>query len=338
MVKRLRGPQKAAILLLTLGEDGAAEVMKNLTEDEIREVSRYMTDFVQVTPQDLDRVANEFYLVAEKARILPGSPTTKTEYLRKILGKALGEDKADQVVGGLVKDRPKSRLEQLKWHDPKTIADFISEEHPQVIAVILSNLGDSQLAQSVMSELPGNMQMDVLTRFARIRDIPQEWLDEIESSLVEEMGSAELKDQPEEDAVGRVADVLEAADKPAEESLIRHLAERDPELAGKIRDRMFQFEDVIKIDNYGIQLILKAITGEDLVLALKLADESLQRHFIRNLSTESAQRVEEALQSLGALPIARVETAQKRIASVARSLIEKGEIFPLQRSKKPADS
>lgn len=333
MSKRLRGPQKAAILLLSLGEEDAAEVMKNLSEDEIREVSQYMTQFEQVTPDDLDRVASEFYLVAEKARFLPENPTTKTEFLRKILGKALGGEKADEMVSGLVENRPDSRLEQLKWHNPRTIANFIADEHPQVIAVILANLGDPALAQEVMEELPPEMQMDVLTRYARLKDIPQEWLDEIEASLSEEMPLAR---PPEKDEMGveKMADVLEAADKPVEESLIAHLATRNPELAERIKKRLFQFSDLLKIDNYGIQLVLRNTSGEDLVVALKLADEALKSHLLRNLSTNSAENVEESLQSLGPLPVSRIEAAQKRLAQTARVLIEKGEIFPLERKKK----
>ena len=189
MATPLSGPQKAAILLLSLGEEAAAEVIKNLSEDEIKAVTQYMSRFDRVTPKDVDRVMNEFYRVAEKGRFLPAPPQTKIEYLKKILARAVGDEQADKTVQGLVERKPESAFETLRWHDPTTIAEFLAGEHPQIIAVILANLGDPHLAQEVIAALPEDMQQDILTRYARIRTIPDEWLQEIEASLNEDLAA-----------------------------------------------------------------------------------------------------------------------------------------------------
>ncbi|HKJ00437.1 MAG TPA: flagellar motor switch protein FliG [bacterium] len=336
MATRLSGPQKAAILLLSLGEEAAAEVIKNLSEDEIKEVSQYMARFQHVTPSDVDRVMNEFYLVAEKGRFLPAPPETKMEYLKKILARAVGEEQATQTVQGLVERKPESPFEELRWHDPQTIASFLAGEHPQVIAVILANLGDPSLAQAVIAALPDDMQRDILTRYARIRVIPDEWLEEIEASLSQDIAASRARPAPAPAGEQRVASVLSASAQPMEDLLIEHLRGKNPELAERISKRMFSFADLIKIDNYGVQLILKRTPGDDLVLALKIADEPLSRHLMRNMSEDAARKIQEAIDGLGPTPVTRIEAAQKRIANTARVLIENGEIYPLER--RPATS
>jgi flagellar motor switch protein FliG len=331
MATRLSGPQKAAILLLTLGEDAAAEVIKNLSDEEIREVSQYMTRFQHIRPADVDRVMNEFYLVAEKGRFLPAPPETKIEYLKKILARAVGEEQAARTVQGLVERKAESSFEQLRWHDPQTIASFLAAEHPQVIAVILANMGDPQLAQEVMAALPEDMQQDILTRYARIRSIPDEWLEEIEASLSQDLAASRTRPAPGPAGEERVAGVLGAASQPMEDLLIEHLRAKNPELAERISRRLFSFADLIKIDNYGVQLILKRTPGDDLVLALKLVDEPLSRHLFRNMSEDAARKIQEAIEGLGPTPVSRIEAAQKRIANTARVLIESGEIYSLER-------
>lgn len=336
MATRLSGPQKAAILLLSLGEDAAAEVIKNLSAEEVKEISQYMTRFQHVTPGDVDRVMNEYYLVAEKGRFLPAPPETKIEYLKKILARAVGEEQAAQTVQGLVERKPESPFEELRWHDPQTIANFLAGEHPQVIAVILANMGDPTLAQAVIAALPEDMHKDILTRYAQIRSIPGEWLEEIETSLGQDMAASRTRPAPASVGEQRVVNMLGSTPQPMEDMLIEHLRAKNPELAERIGRRIFSFADLIKIDNYGIQLILKRTPGDDLVLALKIADEPLSRHLMRNMSDDAARKIQEAIDGLGPTPVTRIEAAQKRIANTARVLIESGEIYPLER--RPATS
>lgn len=336
MARRLNGPQKAAILLLALGEESAAEVLKNLSEEEIEELTVYMTRIEEVTPQDVTRVTNEFYLVAEKAHFLPSPPETRVQYLKKVLARAMGDAKADEVVDGLVKAGSGSALERLKWHDPGTIAAFIGEEHPQVIAVILANLGDAQLARAVLECLPEPVQQDVVPRLAKLRTIPTDWLEEIEKSLTEQAAPS-AADPAHDVGPQRVASMLNATTRATESRWLSHIQRQDPALADRIREHLFPFEDFIKVDNYGMQKVLARTPGDDIVLALKLADEPIRKHFLRNLSPPAAATIEQALDELGPTPVASIEAAQRRIATIAKEMADKGELFVLERKKpKPA--
>lgn len=332
MARRLSGPQKAAILLLALGEESAAEVLKNLSDDEIQDLTVYMTRVGDVTPQDVTRVTSEFYLVAEKARFLPSPPETKVQYLKKVLAKAMGEAKAQEVVDGMVKAGTGSALERLKWHDPATIAAFIADEHPQVVAVILANLGDAQLARSVLEALPEEMQRDVVPRLAKLRSIPSDWLEEIDKSLTERTAPS-AADPAHDIGPQRVASMLNATSRATESRWLGHIRRQDPALAERIRDHLFPFEDFIKVDNYGMQKVLARTPGEDIVLALKLADDNVKKHFLRNLAPQAAATIEQALMELGPTPVAEIEAAQRRIATLAKEMADKGELFVLERKK-----
>lgn len=333
MAARLKGAQKAAILLLSLGEDAAAEVIKNLSEDDLQALAPHLGNFDRVTPADVERVAREFYLAAEKGRFLPSAPETKTAYLKNILNRALGEEKSGQLVAGMLQPPAGGRLEQLKWHDPSVIAQFLSGEHPQVIAVIAANLGDPDLTQQVISALPEGLRQEVLTRLLRLREISSEWVEEIEASLEEEM-QAQGKAHPQEDSsTERVAGVMNAAPRELENTVMRHIESQDPQLAGKIRSQMFPFEDFLKVDNPGIQRVVEQATNEDLVLALGTADEPLRRHFLQNLSTENSKALEQAIAAHGPMRLSQIEAAQKRLSNIARELAAQGHLKVLKRNR-----
>ena len=333
MAARLKGTQKAAILLLSIGEDAAAEVMKNLSEEEVNTLAGELGKFEDVTPTDVDRVANEYYLAAEKGRFLPAAPETKTAYLKKILARALGPDKSEALLNVMVDAKPSGPLEQLKWHDPATIAQYISGEHPQVIAVIAANLGDPALTEQVIAALPEELRRDVLMRLVRLREISSEWVDEIEASLEEEMRSVPQAASERDASSNRVAGVLNAASGPLERAAMNHIASQDPRLASTIKAQMFPFEDFIKVDNYGMQKVLARVTNEDLVLALRTAGEGLRRHFLRNLSAENAAALRRTIENPGPLRVSDMEAAQKRLSNIARELAERGELIVLEKRK-----
>lgn len=330
MASRLTGSQKAAILLLSLGEESAAEVIKNFTEEEVLAVTRTMSRFQEITAEDVARVTAEFYLLAERTRQLPAAPETKTQYLKKILAKALGEEKSRAIVDGLTGSQAAGALERLRWHDPATIAEFVSGEHPQVIAVILANLGDSGLAQAAIAALPAPLQSDVVARLARLRAIPDDVLKEVEESLGEQMAA---RGAPAGVGAQKVAGMLSSAPRRVEQSLMGQLHRSDPGVADQVREQMFLFEDFLKVDNQGLQKVLARTAGEDLVLALKLADEALRRHFLHNMSEQSARDVAAAVEALGPTPVALIEAAQKRICATARQLAQQGGLNVLERRK-----
>jgi flagellar motor switch protein FliG len=333
MAARLKGAQKAAILLLSLGEDAAAEVIKNLSEDDLQTLAPHLGNFDRVTPADVERVAREFYLAAEKGRFLPSAPETKTAYLKNILNRALGEKKSGQLVAGMLDSPAGGRLEQLKWHDPSVIAQFLSGEHPQVIAVIAANLGDPDLTKQVISALPDGQRQEVLTRLLRLHEISSEWVEEIEASLEEEMQGQGTPDPQNDASTKRVAGVMNAAPRQLEDAIMTHIESQDPQLAGKIRSQMFPFEEFLKVDNPGIQRVLEQATNEDLVLALGSADQSLRRHFLRNLSTENSKALEHAISAYGPMRLSDIEAAQKRLSNIARELAAQGRLKVLKRNR-----
>ena len=333
MAARLKGAQKAAILLLSLGEDAAAEVIKNLSADDVNALAPHLGNFENVTPGDVERVALEFYRAAEKGRFLPATPETKTAYLKKILVRALGEEKSQALVEGMQETSSTGRLEQLKWHDPATIAQFISGEHPQVIAVIAANLGDPALTQQVIAALPEGLRQNVLTRLLRLHEISSEWVEEIEASLEEEMRSDDAPESGREAGANRVAGVMNAASRQLEHSVMNHIQAQDPKQAGEIRSRMFPFEEFIKVDNPGMQKVLARVTNEELVLALSTADEGLRRHFLRNLSAENAATLEQAISGFRPARLSDIEEAQKRLSNIARELAQRGELSVLKRNR-----
>ena len=339
MSEKLSGARKAAILLLSLGEEAASEVLKNLTEVEIREVTRQMRTFEDISQAQVQRVANEYYMLAERGRFLPGSPETKTAFLRRILGRAMGEEEAERIIEGVLENKNVGELERLQWHDPATIAEFVSGEHPQVMAVILANLGDPDLTRMVLEALPDHLRPEVLARLLRIREVSEEWIEEIESSLEEEINQTEKAHGENEDsgssagASDRVAGVLNATSSGMQQTILDHIEKQDPALAAKIRNQMFPFEEFIKVDHFSIQKVLERCTNQDLVYALRTADDGLRRHFFRNLSPENAKSLAEAIEGFGPIRISEIEAAQNRLSNIARELAVQGELHLLQRRK-----
>ena len=326
---RLSGPRKAAILLLTLGEDAAAEVLKQLSDDEVRAVMRFMSQFQDVTPQDVERVVNEYFARSQGPSLPSAPPETKLSYLQKVLGKALGETRSAEVVQGLLAAPPGGALDRLKWHAPRTIARFIAKEHPQVIAVILATMEEPGLADRVLGELPSAMQADVAQRLAGLKTISPEWVNDIQETLADAMLPAARAMTEQEVGPQRVAEVLTTGSRAMETAILAHIEQKDPALAERIRGQMFRFEDFLRLDNLGLQRILGRCSTRDLVLALRLADDDLREHIYRNLSTNNARMIQQELDNLGPMRVSEIEQAQLRLIAIARELMDKGEVVAL---------
>ena len=326
---RLSGPRKAAILLLTLGEDAAAEVLKQLSDEEVRAVTRFMAQFQDVTPQDVERVVNEYFMRQQNSGISNAPLETKLQYMQKVLGKAMGEDRATGLVQGMLAAPPGGALEQLKWHAPSTIAGFVAKEHPQVIAVILATMDEPGLADRVLAELPSALQSDVTQRLAGLKTISPEWVNDIQETLADKLLPA-VRDAAERGAgPERVAEVLTTGPRAMETAILSHIEQKNPALAEKIRGAMFRFEDFIRIDNLGLQKVLGRSSMRDLVLALRLAGDDLREHVYRNLSTNNAKLIREELDNLGPTRVSEIEQAQQRLVSIARDLMDKGEVIAI---------
>lgn len=324
-VGKLTGPKKAAILLLALGEEGSAEVLKNLEDREIQQVGYYMARFTDVSPEELDNVLEEFY---RKAAMQDQGVTINAsgDFVKNALTKALGDDKAKMLVDNLQSSADEGSLDSLKWLEPKMVASHIMNEHPQTIALILAHLEEPEQTAQVLKELPENLQADVTYRMAILESIPPGVIKEIEEVLSKELKASGASSAAKV-GVEAVAEMLNTMDKTTESRILATIEESNPDLAEQIRELMFTFEDLVLVDPSGMQTILKEVPQADLVLALKTASDAVKEHIYSNMSERAADMVRDDLDALGPVRVADVDVAQQKIVKSARKLEEEGKII-----------
>ncbi|MDH5560876.1 MAG: flagellar motor switch protein FliG [Deltaproteobacteria bacterium] len=324
-VGKLTGPKKAAILLLALGEDGSSDIMKNLEDREIQQVGYYMTRFTDVAPEELDSVLEEFY--RKSAMQDQGfSINASGDFVKNALTKALGDDKAKDLVDNLQSSIDEGSLDSLKWLEPKVIAGFIMNEHPQTISLILAHLEDPEQTAMVVKELPENLQADVAYRMAILEGIPPGVIKEIEEVLARELKSSGAASTAKVGGIEAVAEMLNTMDKSTESRILATIEESNPDLAEQIRELMFTFEDLVLVDPNGVQAILKDTPQNELVLALKTASDAVKEHIFGNMSERAADMVRDDLETLGAVRVADVDLSQQKMVKTARRLEEEGKI------------
>ena len=325
-VGKLTGPKKAAILLLALGEEGASDVLKNLEDREIQQVGYYMARFTDVAPEELDNVLEEFY---RKAAMQDQGVTINAsgDFVKNALTKALGDDKAKDLVDNLKSSTDEGSLDSLKWLEPNMIAGFIVNEHPQTIALILAHLDDPEQTAMVLKELPENLQADVTYRMAILEAIPPGVIKEIEEVLAKELKATGAASTAKVGGVESVAEMLNTMDKSTESRILATIEESNPDLAEQIRELMFTFEDLVLVDPNGMQTILKEVPQNDLVLALKTASDAVKEHIFSNMSERASDMVRDDLDALGPVRVADVDIAQQKLVKVARKLEEEGKII-----------
>lgn len=322
----LIGPQKAAILFLSLGEDIASEVLKNLEDHEIQKITSYMTQLTNISPEDMQMVLDEFCHRTSSGAI---SPKEGENYIKRVIAKALGERRADEIIkeidSGFKGDRPSFHA-SIRKLDPKALAVLISNEHPQVISVILAHLPSERAAQ-VVTLLPESLRMEVIFRFSRTESITAEVLEVIDEILQKKLGSIGSKERQNLGGVQKVADVLNQMDKASQEFLLEQLGEREPTLADEIRQLMFSFEDLTLLDNRSIQTLLKEISNQELAMALKAASEAIKNLFFKNMSERAANMLKEDMEVMGPVRLKDVESTQQNIVRSARKLEQEGKII-----------
>ena len=324
-VGKLTGPKKAAILLLALGEDGSAAVIKNLEDREIQQVGYYMARFTDVAPEELDNVLEEFYRkVAMQDQGV--SINASGDFVKNAISKALGDDRAKELVDNLRSSTDEGGLDSLKWLEPKMIAGFIMNEHPQTIALILAHLEDPEQTAVVISALPENLQADVTYRMAILESIPPGVIKEIEEVLAKELKNSGASATAKVGGIEAVAEMLNTMDKSTEARILATIEESNPDLAEQIRELMFTFEDLVLVDPNGMQMLLKEVPQNELVLSLKTASDALKEHIFSNMSERAADMVRDDLESMGAVRVADVDAAQQKMVKVARKLEEEGKI------------
>jgi flagellar motor switch protein FliG len=311
------GIEKAAIFLMSIGEDAAAEIMKNLEMRQVNLITTCMSRLKAVKKQDVDEILKEV-----KGKINNGGvQISGGEYVRKILKKGLGEDKAGKILECAAKE---ASLDGLKWVDPKILAKFLVTEHPQTVALVLSLLETVQAAE-VLSHLPEHMKEDVVKRIAITENIPESAINEIEEVLIGQLDMKKGKGR-KVGGIMAVAEILNHCDRLTEQTILEKMEKEDQKLAESIRQLMFVFEDLIQVEDRGIQVILKEVQTEDLSLALKTASNSLKDKIFKNMSQRAAQILKDEMELKGPAKVSEVEKAQQNIVKIARKLETEGKI------------
>jgi len=320
MATPLSGEQKAAILLKAIGEDAAALVMKSLDPKEIRRLGASMNATANITREEESVVIDEF----EKASANGDVAFHGKEYIRAILSKALGPEKANRMLESMT-SKVYPGLDAMKWVDARAASQMIKTEHPQTISVILAHMDPDQ-AGIVMRDLPEALRADVALRLATMEDLQpsvlEELSDALQSSLVASAGTRAATVGGAEAA----ANILTTLDKATEGSILSKIAERDQQLADTIRGLMFVFDDLIKLDDRGMQELMKEVSKEDLPIALRGASPETKEKFLKNMSSRAAEMLKDDMESKGPVKVSEVEKAQQNILKVCRKLEEEGRI------------
>lgn len=318
----LSGKQRAAILLISLGPEVSAKVYKHLTEEEIERLTLEIANVRKVDSSLKDEVVNQFHqLVLAQDYITQGG----IGYAKSILEKALGENEAMEIINRLTSTLQVRPFDFARKADPTQILNFIQNEHPQTIALILSYLQSEQAGQ-ILSLLPQELQADVARRIALMDSTSPEIVNEVETILEQKLSATVTQDYTEAGGIEAVVDVLNSVDRSTERTILDALEIQDPELAEEIKKRMFVFEDIVTLDNRSIQRVIRDVENEDLMLALKVASDEVKEVIFRNMSKRMAETFKEDMEVMGPVRLRDVEEAQQRIVAVIRRLEEAGEI------------
>lgn len=309
------------MLLLTLGEDEAAEVLKHLGPREVQKLGAAMAALKSVPRNKVEEVVDAFYEETQR-----GAPVTADEeYIRGMLTKALGDDRAANLISRILQGGDTAGIESLKWMDAPTVAELIKNEHPQIIATIMVHL-EFDHAGEILKHFTDRLRNDVLLRIATLDGVQPTALQELNDALTRILsGSANIK----KTAMGGIrtaAEILNFVGTAHETAIIDNVREYDPDLAQKIIDEMFVFENLIDVDDRGIQLLLREIQSESLILALKGANDAMREKVFKNMSQRAAEMLREDLESKGPVRLSEVEREQKEILKIARRLADEGQI------------
>ncbi|RSK27026.1 flagellar motor switch protein FliG [Bacillus sp. HMF5848] len=318
----LTGKQKAAILLISLGPDVSASVYKHLSEEEIEKLTLEISGVKKVESRSKEDILEEFHQIAlAQDYIAQGG----IGYAKTILEKALGEEKASSIINRLTSSLQVKPFDFARKADPGQIFNFIQNEHPQTIALILSYLDPAQAGQ-ILSELPQEMQADIARRIALMDSTSPEIINEVEQILERKLSATVTQDYTQTGGIEAVVEVLNGVDRSTERTILDALEIQDPELAEEIKKRMFVFEDIVTLDNRAIQRVIRDVENDDLRLALKVASEEVKDIVFKNMSKRMADTFKEEMEFMGPVRLRDVEEAQSRIVAVIRRLEEAGEI------------
>lgn len=316
------GVQKAAILLIALGPEKSATIFKHLKEEEIEELTLEIANTRSITPQVKEEVINEFYEVCLAQQYIAEGGIG---YAKELLEKALGQDKAMDVISKLTASLQVKPFEFVRKTDASQLFNFIQDEHPQTIALILSYLSPQQSA-SIIASLPPDRQSDVAKRIAMMDRTSPDVIKEVEKVLETKLASLVNQEYTIIGGVDAVVDILNTVDRGTEKHIMETLEIEEPELADEIRKKMFVFEDILLLDDRSIQRVLREVENSDLEMALKGANEEVQNAIFNNLSKRLAAMIKEDMEFMGPVRMKDVEDAQQKIVNIIRKLEDSAEI------------
>ncbi len=319
----ITGTQKAAILLISLGPERSASIFKHLKEDEIESLTLEIANTRSVSPSIKDQVMDEFYEICLAQQYIAEGGIA---YAKELLEKALGADKARDVIGKLTASLQVRPFEFVRKTDASQLLNFIQDEHPQTIALILSYLSSSQ-ASTIISSLAPDKQADVAKRIAMMDRTSPDVIKEVEKVLERKLASLMNQDYTIVGGVDSIVEILNTVDRGTEKHIMETLEIEEPELADEIRRKMFVFEDILSLDDKSIQRVLREVDNNELSVALKAAGEEVQNVIFNNLSKRLAAMIREDMEYMGPVRLKDVEEAQQRIVNVIRKLEDSSEII-----------
>ena len=316
------GVHKAAVLMLALGEDEAAEVMKFLSPREVQQLGSAMSTMKSVQSEDLEQVLAAFRREAEQQTSIG---VDSDDYIRSVLTKALGDDKASSLLNRILGAREASGIESLKWMDGQSVAELIRNEHPQIIATILVHL-ERDHASEVLGFFTERLRNDVVLRIATLDGVQPAALRELNDVLTKLLTGNEVLKKKQMGGVRAAAEIMNFFSGEHETAVMNNLKNYDADMAQRIMDEMFVFDNIIDIDDRGIQTILREVPSEALIVALKGAGQDLREKIFRNMSQRAGEMLKEDLEAKGPVRLSEVETQQKEILTIVRRLAEEGAV------------
>lgn len=316
------GLQDAAILLMSLGEEEAAEIFKQFSPKEVQKLGETIARMKSVSKERVDNVVFRFTETAAQQSLLVSDTG---DYVRSVLRKALGEDKAGLLIDRILQGGDVSGIESLKWMDPVSVAELLRNEHPQIVAAILVHL-DFDQAAGVLKHLSDRQRTEVMLRVATLEGIQPTALKDLNEVLFKVLAGGDKIRKTSLGGVKAAAEIINLLGTNIETTVLEAIRGFDGELAQKIMDKMFVFDDIAKLDNKSIQLVLKEVAGDALVVALKGAAPELKDKFLSNMSSRAAETLREDLESRGPMRLSEVEAQQKEILKVVRRLSDEGQI------------
>lgn len=322
MANELTGKEKAAILLIALGPERSAKIFEHLPDEDIEELTLEIANVRKVTPQEKDDIMEEFYQICLAQEFISEGGIN---YAKDVLEKAMGSQKATEIINKLTASLQVRPFDFVRKADAGQILNFIQNEHPQTLALVLSYLSPNQ-AGAILSSLPQEKQADVAIRIATMESTSPEVIKDVELVLEKKLSSMVTRDFATTGGIQAIVDILNSVDRTTEKFIMEAMEMEEAELAEEIRQKMFVFEDIINLDSVYVQRFIRDVDNKDLAIALKVAKDELKDLIFSNMSKRMAEMIREDMEFMGPIRLKEVEEAQQKIVAIIRRLQDTGEI------------